>query len=406
MITLNPIINPHQKRKDGTWQVKVRVIYKRQNAYIQTPHMLVKEQMTKNFTIKDSFVDLDVQEDLMKMRRIVAKDFTILQSMSAKEIANHIYQAVYSPVSDESLNYPEFANSIITKKKKNGSSNYRNYVLSLNRLIQFVGHTHFTFNDITYDFLTRFDEWLENDGTGPRGRRLYISNMRTIFKAAKKKFNNESKDKILIKRDPFAQFEYPHYSKPPKRALTIDQIVRIRDVELNRETLQMARDLFMLSFYTVGMNSIDLYKLDALHNNRIEYNRSKTYRRRDDHAFISIKIEPEAWPLINKYKSKGLDTYFMFSAKYSTSDSFNTYMNKYLKVIGKMVGVTNLQFYSARHTWATFLVNKCGRSEEDAAFCLNHVSEHPVTNGYVGVDFTRIDRFNREVLDCVKREGD
>jgi integrase len=400
MITLNPVVIPHQQRRDGTWNIKVRVTHNRQSAYIQTPHVVVKEQLNTDFSLNDNFVDLEIQEDILQMRKEVARSYTCLLPLSAKEIANHLTKIIYNHESNN-INYPDFADKFILKKKKIGSGTYRNYEVSLSRLIQYVGHRSFTFNDITYNFLQNFDEWLENNGTGPRGRHMYLSNMKTIIKEAKKEFNDESSGKILIPRDPFAQFEMPAYGDAEKRALTIEQLIRIRDVELVKETHNMARDVFMMSFYLVGMNSVDLYRLDRIEDGRVVYNRSKTYRRRKDNAFISIKIEPEVTSLIEKYKRADNGPIFTFSSRYSDSNSFNIYINKYLKEVGNTVGIKNLQFYASRHTWATLFVNECKEPESEAAFCLNHVSEHKVTSGYIKKDFTRIDRANRKVMDLL-----
>src|SRR5687768_14174881 len=63
---------------------------------------------------------------------------------------------------------------------------------------------------------------------------------------------------------------------------------------------ELARDLLMLSFYMCGMNAVDLYHLSHFRagDKRLEYNRSKTSKVRKDDAFISIRIVPEAVPLL------------------------------------------------------------------------------------------------------------
>lgn len=60
------------------------------------------------------------------------------------------------------------------------------------------------------------------------------------------------------------------------------------------------RNFFMLIFYLIGIgiNIIDLCNLkkEQLVNGRIEYIRAKT------HKLYSIKVEPEAQSIIDKYK--------------------------------------------------------------------------------------------------------
>lgn len=56
----------------------------------------------------------------------------------------------------------------------------------------------------------------------------------------------------------------------------------------------------MLIFYLIGINTKDLFSLTSKNavNGRIEYRRAKTGR------WYSIKLEPEAMVLIERYKGK------------------------------------------------------------------------------------------------------
>ncbi|MEH6306939.1 hypothetical protein RYH73_14900 [Olivibacter sp. CPCC 100613] len=63
-----------------------------------------------------------------------------------------------------------------------------------------------------------------------------------------------------------------------------------------------------------GMNAKDIHDLrdEDIINGRVEYNRSKTTGRRDDDAFISIKIVDEVKPLLDKYLNVLRDRYSTF----------------------------------------------------------------------------------------------
>ena len=71
--------------------------------------------------------------------------------------------------------------------------------------------------------------------------------------------------------------------------------------ETKLKGVQIARDAFIISFLLCGINSADLYYI-VENNGRVDYERRKTKDRRADNAFISIKIEPELLPYIDKYK--------------------------------------------------------------------------------------------------------
>lgn len=402
MITINPVVMSHQMRKDGTWCVKIRITKDRKSAYIATPHIVTKQQLDSACNIIDSYVEIQLQEDVLAFRKALVKHYSTLISREVKEIAQFLEKNVYAP-EQEDIKFYDFAQEFIERLKLRGTETYRNYNVAVNRFCEYIGNNTFSFNDITFRVIEGFDQFLKYSGTGPRGRQMYITNIQTIFKEAKNRFNDEDIGVIKIPRDPFARFKKPTYSGGEKRALTIEQLKAIRDVSLHKETLQMARDVFMLSFYLVGINSVDIYNLRTMKAGRITYSRSKTYRRRADGARISIKIEPEALQIIEKYRAKEGDNIFSFVHRYCDSNAFNGYINKYLKKIGQLdqVKIADLNFYAARHTWATLFVNECQGNEQEAAFCLNHNTDYKVTSGYIKKDFARIDRANRRVLDLL-----
>ncbi len=59
-------------------------------------------------------------------------------------------------------------------------------------------------------------------------------------------------------------------------------------------------------------------------------------------------------------------------------------LDKGLKKIGKLIGVDNLELYSARDTWATIATNDAGVDKFMVHTALNHVDpEMKVTDIYV-----------------------
>jgi len=400
MITLKIVIRPERLKKDGTWPVNLRISYQRKTTYISTPYFVTKSQINKAFEIKDRFLQFQVDEDLNKARREVSTSFNKLAGMSSFQIGEYISDYLYSK-RKESISFFEFAMEHIARMEENNQASRGNYGISVRKIKAFVGNENLSFNDITLNFLGNFDNWLKNTGVGTRGRALYLSNLRAIFNAALREYNDEDNDIIKIYRNPFKRFSLPKVEVPEKRALSLEQLKAFIAYKPQKETVQFAQDVFMLSFYLVGMNSVDLYQIVKISENRITYRRAKTRSIRADGAEISIKIEPEVIHLIEKYRDKQNERVFNFYHRYSTAAGFNSAVNEYLKEIGRSIGVDELDFYAARHTWATLFVNDCGGSESEAAFCLNHVSEHKVTSGYIKKDFARIDRANRKVLDIV-----
>lgn len=401
MITLKMLIRPERIKKDGTWNVNLRISHNRKTKYIQTPYFVVKGQLDKKHEIKDPFLLKQLADDEMKARRIIHEAHKKLSEMDVNQVATYLTDNLYNQASDN-LNFFSFTDSLLEEFENNGKASIGNFRISFNKLKNFLKRDDLNFDELTPHFLSDFDNWLKESGVGIRGRALYLSNIRTAFNIALTKYNDEDSDIILIKRNPFRKFKIPKVPATEYRALSLDQIKAFIEYKCDKETTQLGKDVFLLSFYLVGINSKDLYLLKNTTGERITYNRAKTKNQREDSAKISIKIEDEARQIIEKYKDPAKERLLNFYHRYATAQGFNKYINEYIKPIGKAIGVEDLEFYAARHTWATLFVNECGASESEAGFCLNHVSAHKVTAGYIKKDFTRIDRANRKVIELVR----
>ena len=63
----------------------------------------------------------------------------------------------------------------------------------------------------------------------------------------------------------------------------------------------------------------------------------------------------------------------------------------------------DLEFYAARHTWATLARNDAGIDKETIHEALNHVDERMrVTDIYIDRDYSAQDAANKKVLEMVK----
>lgn len=157
----------------------------------------------------------------------------------------------------------------------------------------------------------------------------------------------------------------------------------------------------MLSFYLVGINLIDLYYLTDYKSGRISYNRRKTSRRREDGAFISIKVEPEAESLMEKYIDTTRERALCFHKRYGNHTDFVKNVNIGLKQFAETIGLeAPITSYWARHSWATIARNDCGGCKDDINLALNHVDKGmAVTDIFIAKDWSIIDRANRKVID-------
>lgn len=104
-------------------------------------------------------------------------------------------------------------------------------------------------------------------------------------------------------------------------------------------------------------------------------------------------------PLIEKYKDKTGKRLFNFYQYYADEKSFNRSINIGLKEIGSILGVDDLEYYAARHSWATIALNKVGIDKYTVHAALNHVDESmKVTDIYIERDFVNENKANAKVV--------
>lgn len=77
-------------------------------------------------------------------------------------------------------------------------------------------------------------------------------------------------------------------------------------------------------------------------------------------------------------------------------------INKLLKSIGKDIGVDDLEFYAARHSWATIATNVAKVDKYTVHTALNHVDDAmKVTDIYIDKDYSIIADANKKVLNLL-----
>lgn len=424
MATFKICVFEHQKREDNKYPISIRVTSNRKVAYINTGNYVVRGQIAKDFkTIKDSTVVRAIDSTIQKYEEIIIKKLGAdVKSYSAKELC--AFLKLHS-TEQCSIDFVAFARSHIGKMLADNRTAYGKLMdTTLNAMIDYFGRDEIYIREITSKSLTGFAAYLQTERTmmrkdrdgklqpstrkGVSDRTLsdYMTNIRTLFNAAMDAYNDSEMDVMLITHYPFRKFKINTNHESKKRNLSTAQIRLIAGVDdiaddLRAKRLSLARDVFMLSFYLVGMNLADLYYADDYSDGRISYNRRKTSGRRSDNAFISIKVEPEAIPLIEKYRDKSGGRIFSFYKMYVGHSDFMKNVNAGLKQIASTVGLdVALTSYYARHSWATIARNDCAVSKDDINLALNHVDANmKVTDIYLAKDWTAIDRANRAVID-------
>lgn len=422
MATFKSLIQKHHKKADGTWNVKIRVTHNRQIKYLATPIYAKADDITRTFKLKKNITDktdkiIDIYQD-------ICADLGLrLKNMPMEELISELENESKPKV--DSIDFFSFANEFIATMEQNGQTGTaKNYKCAIKALKRLVKRDTLYISEINNSLLTDFSQMLikekeeRNKVQAKKGIRItshralsqYLGNLRHLHNEAKAKYNDEEFNKIPIPWSPFAKFKVPAEEKTRKRSLPTEKIRAIINLpyiyrkNARKKATQncrynLAKDVFVLSFGLLGMNTADLFNCTILSNDRITYFREKTKSRRSDEAKIIVDIQEQIRELFDLYADKTGKRVFRFYQMYRDENTFNQAVNKGLKEIGKLLKIDDLEFYAARHSWATIALNVLKINKYIVHEGLNHVDEEmKVTDIYIEKDFKAINEANSMVL--------
>ncbi len=388
------------KRRDDTHQVVIRMTHNRKVVRKPSTIYAKKDQLSRDGQkLKDALLIDSVGKYIDKLRNILS---TIDDSefMEATDLWNKI-QAQLTDERGFRLDFIAYTEKQMQTMEAKTAEGYRS---SIRAFKKYLGSETIDINEINYSLLVKFKAWLESQhGKGCRAASYYLSCLRHIHRLAREEYNDDDVSLIRIPRQPFKSGLIPSQPITEHRALTLKQVQSIYKVEPKTSRGKLAKDVFLLSFALVGINTIDLYflKKGDLKDGKLSYNRHKTDSIRKDKAFIVIKVEEEAMNIINRYKGRKM--LLSFADRYTDHKSFNRNVNKGMKEIGDILNIEGLNTGYARHSWATIARNDCSIPRETVDEALNHAERggSRVTDIYIKRDFSRIWEANRKVLDLV-----
>jgi integrase len=233
------------------------------------------------------------------------------------------------------------------------------------------------FAHIDKAWLLSLHKQMTEHGLKPNSVGVHMRNIRTIL--------NEAFTMGYSRQYPFRGFKIPR-ERTCKRNLTVEQMKTIMSLSLSGRD-QWSRDMFLLSFYLLGMNLRDMAYLKEIRDGRIEYIRSKGKKH------YSVKIFPEALRIISKYKGK---RYLL-----DIMDRYVDYRNavKYINIDLKKIR-PGLSTYAARHSVASIMSSE-GVSHDVIARALGHSADNQMTAIYINYDERRTDEAHRRMIDAL-----
>ena len=420
MLTIKAEVLKKDLRVDGTYNVKIRFTYKREVKRLSTSLFAKSTDLVKkNLKIKEgTHLKREVDKLVAHYQELCATMQIDVNNYTLKEIITGLESEQRR---QEKIDFIQFSREWISKATIKGAPNY---TTALNAFVAFIGQEELDIAGLTIKLLNAFakhiltskekrNKQLIAQGKRPTSNRavsLYLGSLRHLFNEAQRFYNDYDRDIILIPRSPFENFKIPRQEATRKRAITPQQIRAIFELPYQNRgkgtkgtcRFDIAKDCFIMSFCLMGMNSADLYNCSIMEDEVITYYRTKTKDRRHDKAKMMVKVLPIIRPIMEKYKDKTGNRLFNFYHYYSTSDGFNKAINIGLKQIGEVLDIEDLEYYAARHSWATIAVNQVRIDKYTVHSALNHLDETMrVTDIYIERDFVNENKANAKVVKYV-----
>ncbi len=257
------------------------------------------------------------------------------------------------------------------------------YLHTLAKLRAFAGDAPLYIEDIDRVWLHGFDASI---GGKVNSRAIHLRNLRAIC--------NFALDEELTTHYPFRKFKI-RTEETRKKALTLEQVRAFMAVPGPNEY----RDVFILMLYLRGINVSDLAELteEDVVGGRIEYRRNKTGQ------LYSIKVEPEAQEILDRWK--GERHLLRCFDRYKEPHDYNRRMREALKKMKRPDGTLIEKDCSsnwARHTWATMCA-ELDVPDPTISLGMGHrIAGHRTTAIYIKRDQRKVDDANRKVIDYIK----
>ena len=385
MATLNYYLDKRSIKKDGTHPLKLSINTKENSFLLSTEISLKSEQWDpkQNTVIKHKqkvFLNAHLSAMLTEAEQILLaekqKKGKALTKLQMKTALGNLFKRKQIQTGEVENVFMKFINDSSKAKRTQEI-----YEATWNKIKAYTADSNsLSFSDIDVKWLKSFNEWMTPDCPTANARAIHFRNLRAVF--------NEAIDDEITTNYPFRKFKIEH-EKTRKRALTVKQLQELRDMSLKKWQKKYV-DCFFLMIYLLGINGIDLLsaKPKQIVNGRLEYKRAKTG------TLYSVKIEPEALDIINRYKGEKYILKFCDNRK-----SYRTFMDKLNKCLKDLIpGCTS---YYARHTVASIAAELDIPMDTIARMLGHNDSTKKITLIYVDFDQKKVDKANRKIINYI-----
>lgn len=391
MANLNAVVLPAKRLADGSNKVRISIAHNGETKYIVTDIIINDKKEFKNGVIlkRDdaAFLNSKIRKLLNKYQSII-DEIDFVESLSCKELLTLVKNG--QSMGDITLN-DLYSHYIETSSLKESSLN--SYDICWKLIKKFVD-PEMKVRSLTCDIIMSLEKNIKKRNVSPGYLRCVMNFFHILTNHAVKY------DLVYFKKDPWRLCKLPPI-QIRQSWISIEQLKKLRDMEMSLKSEKHARDLFMLSFYLGGINLVDVAKLDfkkVISSNIVKYKRTKV-ENRSQSGMVEFELPEEA-----KVIMKRLEEWERFK-RFNPSNyiDISTYTGEVLRKLRSIIGAENLVFYSARKTFSQIAL-ELGISSHVIDYILGHSvkSSNSCLYHYVYVTPKMATEAIRKVLDFIK----
>jgi len=404
MAQISTVLATHKKNKKGLCPIYLRIADTNSTKYISLKESISPSHWNEN---KSSVRKSHPRHD--ELNNLILKKTSYLNSLKTKlktdgkpynpSILKRRYNELNSQRKEtenvKEANFFDYADKVIESFENQGKLfTYKRYKSTFKKLRAYCDN-NLPYSKITVRLLRDYETHLIKE------HKNSASTVETNFSAIRAiLYKAIDEDLFPQEKNPFFKFSPSPSTNSANKKLSLDEIQRIENLELDRGTvIWNTRNYFLFSFYCAGIRFGDMAKMKNRNiiNGRLKYTMSKTGTNKN------VKLMPKALEILELYdKTDDPDEYLFpildtskklddIKVLHNDIASKNALINSYLKKIGKRVETeTKISFHMARHSFADLARSK-GWSIYDISKALGH-KNIKVTERY-------LKKFDHEGLD-------
>jgi len=294
-----------------------------------------------------------------------------------------------------------FTEPIIAEMENAGKTRTaETYTCMLRSVRRFCGGEDVPLRAIDAAFVESYERWMAARGISRNSSSFYIRILRAVY-------NRAADSRLVADTRPFRHV-YTGVDKTAKRAVPLSVIRRLKTLDFGeRKDLDLARDIFMFSFYTRGMSFVDMayLKRSNLCGKVLTYARSKTGQK------IVVHWENCMQEIVDKYPENPTGHLLPIIVDPLRPER-RQYKNAIFRInaspheISGMLHLTApLTTYVARHSWASIAYAQ-NIPLPVISEGMGHDSERTTRIYLSSISNSRVDRANNKIINLINPRDD